>query len=732
MVVMPAAWSWSRRRPGRPPAPTTPRESLAEEVVEHALEPLVYRPGPHQTADRDAVAADLRSDRDPRPQGRRHRLRVRRLPGRRGPLPRRPAGRGLARRGRRGRRPARSCTSRPSARSSPRCLYGADINGMAVEMCKLSLWLVSLDPKLPFSFVDDKVLHGNSLLGLTDVRQLKALHIDPDAASDQASLLRPRRRRDRCAGPSSLRQQLASEVDDADPQRSATTKRRLLGRVPGARCRTLATVADGVVAAGLALGGKPGKALERGVRDLRAGGRPTPSPPTGERRPAGCSTESSSRGLTPTVPTDYDAWKPLHWILAVPDVMERGGFDAVVGNPPFLGGQKLTGSMGTNVRDWFVHTSGRRAAGQRRPGGLLLPARRRAAHADGHPRADRHQHRGPGRHPRGRARPDGGRRLHHHPRRSRAVLAGGEREPRVRGGLGHPGTVADGVPRIADDVRVPRISTLLEPAAGWTGSPSGLTENQRYRLPGLHRPWYGFRARSRRGAGVDRAGPAQSPRCCSPTSTAKISTPVPTLSASRWVIDFNDRSEAMQLDVSRSHSTASRSSPVRARAPESQSEARSRRAGGNSLAKRPGLRKAIAELDEVLVIALVSKTVMPMRVPTARCSAMRSASSPLTRSPIRPCCRRACTRPGRSSTAQACATIRATRRRTSSRPFLARADRLAGRDGPALDVERREIMLRRQLGLTKLYNLVNDPDIADRPTQMSRGCGRSTSSSTRR
>ena len=60
------------------------------------------------------------------------------------------------------------------------CLYGADINAMAVEMCKLSLWLVSLDPKLPFSFVDDKVLHGNSLLGLTDVAQLKRQHIDPE------------------------------------------------------------------------------------------------------------------------------------------------------------------------------------------------------------------------------------------------------------------------------------------------------------------------------------------------------------------------------------------------------------------------------------------------------------------------------------------------------------------------------------------------------------------------
>ena len=64
---------------------------------------------------------------------------------------------------------------------------------------------------------------------------------------------------------------------------------------------------------------------------------------------------SSPPGLTPTVQTDYDRWKPLHWILTVPDVMERGGFDAIIGNPPFLGGQKLTGAMGTNVRDWFVN-----------------------------------------------------------------------------------------------------------------------------------------------------------------------------------------------------------------------------------------------------------------------------------------------------------------------------------------------------------------------------------------
>ena len=61
-------------------------------------------------------------------------------------------------------------------------------------------------------------------------------------------------------------------------------------------------------------------------------------------------------GLTPTVTTDYDRWKPLHWILAVPDVMERGGFDAIIGNPPFLGDSKIAAAIGTNVRDWLVRT----------------------------------------------------------------------------------------------------------------------------------------------------------------------------------------------------------------------------------------------------------------------------------------------------------------------------------------------------------------------------------------
>lgn len=62
-----------------------------------------------------------------------------------------------------------------------RCLYGVDINPLAVEMAKLSLWLLTMDPQRPFGFLDDRLVLGDSLLGLVTAEQLDTLHIDPVA-----------------------------------------------------------------------------------------------------------------------------------------------------------------------------------------------------------------------------------------------------------------------------------------------------------------------------------------------------------------------------------------------------------------------------------------------------------------------------------------------------------------------------------------------------------------------
>lgn len=47
------------------------------------------------------------------------------------------------------------------------CIYGVDINPMSVELCKVSLWLESLEPGKPLSFLDHHIQCGNSLLGTT-------------------------------------------------------------------------------------------------------------------------------------------------------------------------------------------------------------------------------------------------------------------------------------------------------------------------------------------------------------------------------------------------------------------------------------------------------------------------------------------------------------------------------------------------------------------------------------
>jgi N-6 DNA Methylase len=46
-----------------------------------------------------------------------------------------------------------------------RCIYGVDLNPMAVELCKVSLWMEALDPGRPLSFLDAHIKCGNSLLG---------------------------------------------------------------------------------------------------------------------------------------------------------------------------------------------------------------------------------------------------------------------------------------------------------------------------------------------------------------------------------------------------------------------------------------------------------------------------------------------------------------------------------------------------------------------------------------
>jgi Eco57I restriction-modification methylase len=60
-----------------------------------------------------------------------------------------------------------------------RCVYGVDVNPMAAELAKVSLWLEALDPGKPLSYLDQNIRVGNSLLGVTPALLADGL---PDAA----------------------------------------------------------------------------------------------------------------------------------------------------------------------------------------------------------------------------------------------------------------------------------------------------------------------------------------------------------------------------------------------------------------------------------------------------------------------------------------------------------------------------------------------------------------------
>jgi hypothetical protein len=345
----------------------TPR-ALAEEVVRHTLDPLVHRPGPAEGAE----PADWRL----RPSGELLDLKVcdmamgsgaflvaacRYLADRLveawqaeaatavlGPdgtevaLPHDPEEQAaLARR-----------------LVADRCLYGVDKNPMAVEMAKLSMWLITLAKGRPFTFLDHSLRGGDSLLGISSVDQLINLHPDPArgrelhftlsgdvtaviaAAVQQAAELR--------------RRIATTPVLDV---RDATEKQRLLAEAVQAT-EALRTVADLVVGAALSAAGAGADALDN---RLVAVAPKVTSALDPSRRPDDRAVDlfelrvQASEWLQAGKPALEPNRRPFHWPLELPEVfLSGGGLDAIVGNPPFQGGKKITGALGTDYRDWLV------------------------------------------------------------------------------------------------------------------------------------------------------------------------------------------------------------------------------------------------------------------------------------------------------------------------------------------------------------------------------------------
>jgi hypothetical protein len=226
------------------------------------------------------------------------------------------------------------------------CIHGVDRNPMAVELTKVALWIETVEPGKPLGFLDANIRCGDALFGIYDLNALR--HGIPDAAykalsgddKETASYFARRNRAERegqgsfdfsgggghlpPAAPLASAARALKHMPEDSPEQIAEKRRRFDAVLADKNRWRLRIAADLYVAAFLS---------------PKTGGVPT-------------------NPKTVTIPTTAHVWDALagnmpygplvghaqelagaarafHWPLEFPDIMAEGGFDVVLGNPPW-------------------------------------------------------------------------------------------------------------------------------------------------------------------------------------------------------------------------------------------------------------------------------------------------------------------------------------------------------------------------------------------------------------
>jgi hypothetical protein len=210
-----------------------------------------------------------------------------------------------------------------------RCLYGVDKNPMAVDLAKLSLWLATLAKDHPFTFLDHALKCGDSLVGLSKA-QILGFHWKPEKQRDfaraaiegQLGRALDQRRQIREAPDSTsealLRERLTAADGFTDPGRrygDLVVSAFFAADNDRKRKERLESLSEDLAAQRSQFDVARHQRLDAAVGELRGGSHPV---------------------------------VPFHWEIEFPEVFDREnpGFDAFVGNPPFLGGLRISNLLG--------------------------------------------------------------------------------------------------------------------------------------------------------------------------------------------------------------------------------------------------------------------------------------------------------------------------------------------------------------------------------------------------
>ena len=234
-----------------------------------------------------------------------------------------------------------------------RCIYGVDLNPLAVELCKVALWLEAHIPGQPLNFLDHHVKCGNAIVGFARREELgqgvptAAFTTLPGDDKEVAAAFRRKNKGD-------LQHQTQASLDftpelrghleaileawqslsalpEQTPAQIDAKKERFAAFSQGEHAGLLRAIADIPVAQFYIpmVPGNEAKLVTDG--EFRGYWR-------GQLAPQGHGADAA-RALS-------EQRRFFHWFLEFPEILEQGGFDCILGNPPYLGGQALSGTYG--------------------------------------------------------------------------------------------------------------------------------------------------------------------------------------------------------------------------------------------------------------------------------------------------------------------------------------------------------------------------------------------------
>lgn len=254
------------------------------------------------------------------------------------------------------------------------CIYGVDKNPLAVELCKVALWLEAHNPGEPLNFLDHKIKCGDAIVGLAHKEELErgiadeAFKALPGDDKSIATQFRKRNKEERerkdqltmdysydvneAVNKAIEQFQLFKNLPERTPEEIEAKQKKFLELNKGTTYARLKSLADMQVAQFFI-------------------------PKTADQKSYICTDATYRKYLREkTIPTGMPPAKAealaqekgfFHYFLEFPEVFaesknpegtegSQGGFDCILGNPPFLGGSKISTNYGFYFQNFLTNS----------------------------------------------------------------------------------------------------------------------------------------------------------------------------------------------------------------------------------------------------------------------------------------------------------------------------------------------------------------------------------------